>query len=146
MQVFRRRNTKAMESRYIQLDVDNQNKIGDINVNLKVLEVIAAQAAEEVPGVASMHEKLPKIVTEKFNRNHRSGANAEIVKNGIIIDVYVDVKYGESIHKVAKKIQENVKQSIYNMTYLEVSRVYVHVVNIDFKTVMWFYFRNMNTK
>jgi len=81
-----------------------------------------------------MHDKLPKLVSETFNRNHRSGANVEIIKNGIVVDVYVDVKYGESIHKVGKQIQENVKQSIYNMTYLEVSKVYVHVVNIDFKT------------
>ncbi|HEY8436035.1 MAG TPA: Asp23/Gls24 family envelope stress response protein [Haloplasmataceae bacterium] len=123
-----------METRYIKLDVDSQDKIGDINVNLQVLEVIAAQAAQEVPGVASMHDKLPKLVSETFNRNHRSGANVEIIKNGIVVDVYVDVKYGESIHKVGKQIQENVKQSIYNMTYLEVSKVYVHVVNIDFKT------------
>lgn len=123
-----------METRYIQLDVENRNKYGDINVNLQVLEVIAAQAAEEVSGVASMHEKVSKVVTDTFNRNHRSGANVEIMKNGIVIDLYIDVKYGESIHKVCQQVQENVKQSVYNMTYLEVSRIYVHVVNIDFKT------------
>ena len=78
------------------------------------------------------NQLITKVVTDAFNRNHRSGVNAEIVKNGIVIDLYVDVKYGESIHKVGKKVQENVKQAVYNMTYLEVSRVYVHVVNINF--------------
>lgn len=121
-----------MEVKYIQLDMNDQNKYGDINVNLQVLEVIASNTTLEIEGVASMHEKITKVVTDAFNRNHRSGANAEIIKNGIVIDLYVDVKYGESIHKVGKKIQENVKQAIYNMTYLEVSRVYVHVVNINF--------------
>lgn len=121
-----------MEVKYIQLNMDKEPKLGDINVNLKVLEVIASKSALEVEGVASMHDKITKVVTEAFNRNHRSGVNADIVKNGIVIDIYVDVKYGESIHKVGKKIQENVKQAIYNMTLLEVSRVYVHVVNINF--------------
>jgi|SRR5690554_4217104 len=121
-----------MEVKYIQLDINNQPKLGDINVNLKVLEVIASKSALEVEGVASMHDKITKVVTDAFNRNHRSGVNAEIIKNGIVIDIYVDVKYGESIHKVGKKVQENVKHAIYNMTLLEVSRVYVHVVNINF--------------
>jgi uncharacterized alkaline shock family protein YloU len=121
-----------MEVKYIQLDIENKHKYGDINVNLSVIEVIASKAAQEVSGVASMHDKITKVVTDAFNRNHRNGVNAEIVKNGIIIDLYIDVKYGESIHKVGKLVQENVKQAIYNMTFLEVSRVYVHVVNINF--------------
>ena len=121
-----------MDVKYIQLDMNEKQKYGNINVNLQVLRVIASHAALEVEGVASMHDKITKVVTEAFNRNHRSGVNAEIVKNGIVIDLYIDVKYGESIHKVGKKIQESVKQSIYNMTFLDVSRVYVHVVNINF--------------
>ncbi|MDF2699318.1 MAG: hypothetical protein K0Q49_874 [Haloplasmataceae bacterium] len=119
-----------MEVKYIQLDINNKHKYGDINVNLQVLEVIASKATLEVDGVASMHEKITKVVTDAFNRNHRSGVNAEIIKNGIVIDLYIDVKYGESIHKVCKKIQENVKQAVYNMTFLEISRIYVHVANI----------------
>lgn len=121
-----------MEVKYIQLDMDNKHKYGDINVNLQVLEVIASNSAMEVDGIASMHDKITKVVTDAFNRNHRSGVNAEIIKNGIVIDLYMDVKYGESIHKVCKLVQENVKQAIYNMTLLEVSKVYVHVVNINF--------------
>jgi len=121
-----------MEVKYIQLDMDNKHKYGDINVNLQVLEVIASKTAMEVDGVASMHDKITKVVTDAFNRNHRSGVNAEIIKNGIIIDLYIDVKYGESIHKIGKIIQESVKQSIFNMTLLDVSKVYVHVVNINF--------------
>jgi uncharacterized alkaline shock family protein YloU len=121
-----------MENKYIQLDVENQHKYGDINVNLQVLEVIASKTAQEVSGVASMHDKVTKVVTDAFNRNHRSGVNAEIVKNGIVIDLYIDVKYGESIHKVGKLVQENVKSAIYNMTFLEISKIYVHVVNINF--------------
>ncbi|NLC94628.1 MAG: Asp23/Gls24 family envelope stress response protein [Bacilli bacterium] len=121
-----------MEVKYIQLNINDQQLYGTINVNTKVLEVIAQNAAVEVEGVAKIHEKLPKVVTEAFNRNHRGGVNVEIVKNGIVIDIYLDVKYGESIHKVAKKVQENVKQAIFNMTTLDVSRIYVHVVNINF--------------
>jgi hypothetical protein len=33
-----------MEVKYIQLDINNQPKLGDINVNLKVLEVIASKS------------------------------------------------------------------------------------------------------
>lgn len=121
-----------MDTKYIQLNVDNPNKIGDINVNLQVLEVIASKACLEVSGVAAMHDKITKVVTDAFNRNHRSGANAEIVKNGIVLDLYIDVKYGESIHKVGKQVQESVRSAIYNMTYLDIAKIYVHVVNINF--------------
>ena len=49
-----------------------------------------------------------------------------------VVDIYVNIEFGESIPDTAFKIQENVKNTVETMTGLEVSTVNVHVQGITF--------------
>ena len=49
-----------------------------------------------------------------------------------VVDIYVNIEFGESIPDTAFKIQENVKNTVETMTGLEVSIVNVHVQGITF--------------
>ena len=50
-----------------------------------------------------------------------------------VVDIYVNIEFGESIPDTAFKIQENVKNTVETMTGLEVSQVNIQVQEISFK-------------
>lgn len=118
-----------MEEKYVL--INNNNEYGTVNINTRALEVIAAHATKEIKGISKMYGKISKAITESFNRGNSRGSEVQIRDKGIIVDLYVNILHGESIHKIAKAVQETVSQAILSMAALKVSKVYVHVVDID---------------
>lgn len=97
-------------------------KLGKVEINPNALTVIANIAASEVEGVSKL---LGKKVYSK-------GVELEFVGDELLIDVYCNLKSGYSIAKTARKIQENVKNSIFNMTEINTKTVNVNIIGIDF--------------
>ena len=97
-------------------------KLGKVEINPSALTVIANIAASEVEGVSKL---LGKKVYSK-------GVELEFVGEELLIDVYCHLKSGYSIAKTARKIQENVKNSIFNMTEINTKTVNVNIIGIDF--------------
>ena len=97
-------------------------KLGKVEINPSALTVIANIAASEVEGVSKL---LGKKVDSK-------GVELEFVGDELLIDVYCNLKSGYSIAKTARKIQENVKNSIFNMTEINTKTVNVNIIGIDF--------------
>ena len=99
-----------------------KKKLGKVEINPSALTVIANIAASEVEGVSKL---LGKKVYSK-------GVELEFVGDELLIDVYCNLKSGYSIAKTARKIQENVKNSIFNMTEINTKTVNVNIIGIDF--------------
>ena len=97
-------------------------KLGKVEINPSALTVIANIAASVVEGVSKL---LGKKVYSK-------GVELEFVGEELLIDVYCNLKSGYSIAKTARKIQENVKNSIFNMTEINTKTVNVNIIGIDF--------------
>lgn len=97
-------------------------KLGKVEINPSALTVIANIAASEVEGVSKL---LGKKVYSK-------GVELEFVGDELLIDVYCNLKSGYSIAKTARKIQDNVKNSIFNMTEINTKTVNVNIIGIDF--------------
>ena len=97
-------------------------KLGKVEIYPSALTVIAYIAASEVEGVSKL---LGKKVYSK-------GVELEFVGEELLIDVYCNLKSGYSIAKTARKIQENVKNSIFNMTEINTKTVNVNIIGIDF--------------
>ena len=97
-------------------------KLGKVEINPSALTVIANIAASEVEGVSKL---LGKKVYSK-------GVELEFVGDELLIAVYCNLKSGYSIAKTARKIQENVKNSIFNMTEINTKTVNVNIIGIDF--------------
>ena len=97
-------------------------KLGKVEINPSALTVIANIAASEVEGVSKL---LGKKVYSK-------GVELEFVGDELLIDVYCNLKSGYSIAKTARKIQENVEISIFNMTEINTKTVNVNIIGIDF--------------
>ncbi len=97
-------------------------KLGKVEINPSALTVIANIAASEVEGVS-------KLLGRKV---YSKGVELEFVGEELLIDVYCNLKSGYSIAKTARKIQENVKNSIFNMTEINTKTVNVNIIGIDF--------------
>lgn len=97
-------------------------KLGKVEINPEALTVIANIAAGEVEGVSKL---LGKKVYSK-------GVELEFAGDELLIDVYCNLKSGYSVAKTARKIQENVKNSIFNMTEINTKSVNVNIIGIDF--------------
>ncbi|HBP43809.1 MAG TPA: Asp23/Gls24 family envelope stress response protein, partial [Clostridiales bacterium] len=48
------------------------------------------------------------------------------------VDVYVNVYYGYNVSEIAYKVQENIKNSLASMIDVEIDKVNVHVLGVDF--------------
>ncbi len=109
--------------------------LGKVEIAPEVIEVIAGIAASEVDGVAQMRGNFAAGVAERFGKKHHGkGVKVDLRDDGVVIDLYCFVQFGASIPNVAKKVQENVRQALWNMTGLETSEVNVHIVGIQFES------------
>ncbi|GGA68074.1 Asp23/Gls24 family envelope stress response protein [Ornithinibacillus halotolerans] len=106
--------------------------LGTVEIAPEVIEVIAGIAASEVEGLANMRGNFATGVVEKFGKkSHSKGVKVELTENGIVIDLFVVLEYGVSIPSVAQKIQANIRQTLKNMTSLDIVEVNVHVVGLQ---------------
>jgi len=109
--------------------------LGKVEIAPEVIEVITGIAASEVEGIAQMRGNFASGVVEKLGKkNHGKGVKVELNEDSIKIDVYCLVKFGVSIPKVAQEAQENIRQTLLNMTALEATEVNIHIVGIQFVT------------
>ena len=112
----------------------DENGLGKVEIAPEVIEVIASIAASEVEGVSQMRGSFAAGVVERLGKkNHGKGVKVELTEEGIKVEVYCVMKFGVSIPVVAQKIQDNIRQTLLNMTALDASEVNIHVVGIQFE-------------
>ncbi|AMA74639.1 MULTISPECIES: Asp23/Gls24 family envelope stress response protein [Aneurinibacillus] len=111
----------------------SQLELGKIEIAPEVIEVIAHMASAEVPGVAGLSSGIVSDFVERLGRKSSRGVRVDIKEKEATIDLYIIVEYGQQIPDVAYKVQENVRESIQNMTGLVVTQVNVHIVDVQLK-------------
>lgn len=121
------------ENQVLEMNQGNDGS-GKVEIAPEVIEVIASIAASEVEGVGGMRGNFAAGVVERLGKkNHGKGVKVEISETGIKVDVYCMMKFGVSIPTVAQKIQDNIRQTLLNMTALAPEEVNVHIVGIQFE-------------
>ncbi|MBO0995280.1 Asp23/Gls24 family envelope stress response protein [Bacillus sp. SD088] len=119
----------------LEMIQDDEQSHGKIEIAPEVIEVIAGIAAAEVDGIAQMRGNFASGVVEKLGKkNHGKGIRVELSDDGIKVDVFCLMDFGVSIPTVAQKVQDNIKQTLYNMTALEAKEVNIHIVGVAFET------------
>ncbi|MGG5255110.1 Asp23/Gls24 family envelope stress response protein [Neobacillus sp. SM06] len=122
------------ENQVLEMNQGNDGN-GKVEIAPEVIEVIAGIAASEVEGVAGMRGNFATGVVERLGKkNHGKGVKVDISETGIKVEVYCVVKFGVSIPTVAQKIQDNIRQTLLNMTALEPEEVNIHVVGVQFES------------
>ncbi|HJV31846.1 MAG TPA: Asp23/Gls24 family envelope stress response protein [Bacillales bacterium] len=123
------------ENGLLEMNPENSGR-GRVEIAPEVIEVIAGIAASEVEGVAQMRGNFATGVVERLGKkNHGKGVKVELLETGIKVDVYCVMKFGISIPTVAQKVQDNIRQTLLNMTALETEEINIHIVGIQFESV-----------
>jgi len=110
----------------------NENKVGEVQIADEVIATIAALAATEVEGVASMSGNITKELVNKLGKKNLSrGVKIEVDTENVEVDLALQVEYGYSIPSVSQLVQEKVKSAIETMTGLTVSMVNIRIVSVN---------------
>ena len=106
--------------------------IGEVKIADEVVTIIAALAATEVEGVASMAGNITNELVSKLGmKNLAKGVKVTVLEGVCTVDLTLNIDFGKNILDVSRKVQDKVKTSIENMTGLEVADVNIRIVSVD---------------
>ena len=104
-----------------------------VKISNDVVAIIAGIAAGKVEGVMAMSGGITGGLTEMLGmKNLSKGIKVEVENNEATIDLYITVEYGVKLSEVGKKVQEDVKETVENMTGLNVAVINVNIQDISF--------------
>ena len=98
----------------------------------EVVAIIAALAATEVDGVASMAGNITnELISRLGMKNLSKGVKVDVLEGVVTVSLSLNLKYNYSIMDVSAKVQEKVKNAVENMTGLEVADVNIKVAGVE---------------
>ncbi|MBW5444697.1 Asp23/Gls24 family envelope stress response protein [Cohnella sp. CFH 77786] len=107
---------------------------GLIRISDDVVATIAGLAALETPGVSAMSGGISEGLAKRLSgRNAQKGVSVEVGQLEAAIDLRIVVQYGIPIHEVGRRLQDNVREAVENMTGLRVVEVNVKIEGVAFK-------------
>ena len=123
------------DNRNVNWSTKEVSSIGEVMIADDVIATIAGLAATEVEGVSAMQGNVTNELVGKLGmKNLTKGVRIKVSEAGVSADLSVQMRYGYSIPKTCKAIQERVKAAIENMVGLSVVVVNVHIVGVDTNT------------
>lgn len=115
------------------LEYIHTDNLSEENIPNAVIAICAINATLRTKGVVSLTGGLTDSISENIFKKEllSKGVKVDQGEDGIILDVYVVIKYGAKIPQVAWEIQENVKNEVETMTDRKVAAVNIHVQKIQ---------------
>ena len=115
--------------------IQNDASKGEIKIADEVVAIIAALAATEVEGVASMAGNITTELIGKLGmKNLSKGVKVDVLEGIVTVSLALNLKYNYSIVEVSARVQEKVKNAIENMTGLEVADVNIKVAGVEMES------------
>lgn len=115
--------------------IQNDASKGEIKIADEVVAIIAALAATEVEGVASMAGNITNELIGKLGmKNLSKGVKVDVLEGIVTVSLALNLKYNYSIVEVSARVQEKVKNAIENMTGLEVVDVNIKVAGVEMES------------
>ena len=112
--------------------IQNDAGKGEVKIADEVVAIIAALAATEVEGVASMAGNITnELISRLGMKNLSKGVKVDVLEGVVTVSLTLNLKYNYSVVEVPGKVQEKVKNAIENMTGLEVADVNIKVAGVE---------------
>jgi len=106
---------------------------GLVTYNKNILLSIISLAAKEISGVASLCSNFGSNVFKKiFSNNYCEGVKITHTKDGLIIDVYINIFSNYNVSDVAFRVQENIKSGITSMMNTPIHSINIRVMGVQF--------------
>jgi uncharacterized alkaline shock family protein YloU len=103
-----------------------------IQISNDVVAVIAGLTASKAAGIVSMSGGITEGWAKRVGgKNMSKGVSVEVGEEQTAIHLRVIIEFGVPIHDVCRKLQEDVKKAIENMTGLQVVEVNVKVEGVE---------------
>ena len=120
------------ENRKILKIQDVSDGIGEVRISDEVVTIIAALAATEIEGVASLTGNITNELVSRLSKKSLSrGVRVAIIDGMIHVDLSLIIRYGENLLETSKAVQERVKSTVENMTGLIVADVNIRIAGVD---------------
>ena len=98
-----------------------------------IVASVTAVALFKVDGVASLSSQSGIAITgQQYTSKNRKSIQVYVVGDKVIIDIFLNVKYGYSLTDLAYNIQESIKREVPKATHFTVEKVNVNVVGVVF--------------
>ena len=124
----------AKDERNIYTIQDNSS-MGEVKIADEVVAIIAALAATEVEGVASMAGNITnELISRLGMKNLSKGVKVDVLEGVVTVSLALNMKYNYSIMDVSAKVQGKVKSAVENMTGLEVADANVKVAGVEMES------------
>ena len=115
--------------------IQDDSSMGEVKIADEVVGIIAALAAPEVEGVASMAGNITnELISRLGMKNLSKGVKVDVLEGVVTVSLALNMKYNYSIMDVSAKVQEKVKSAVENMTGLEVADVNVKVAGVEMES------------
>ena len=115
--------------------IKSDENLGEVKIADEVVAIIAALAATEVEGVASMAGNITNELIGKLGmKNLSKGVKVDVLEGIVTVSLALNLKYNYSIVEVSARVQEKVKNAIENMTGLEVADVNIKVAGVEMES------------
>lgn len=115
--------------------IQDDSSMGEVKIADEVVGIIAALAATEVEGVASMAGNITnELISRLGMKNLSKGVKVDVPEGVVTVSLALNMKYNYSIMDVSAKVQEKVKSAVENMTGLEVADVNVKVAGVEMES------------
>ena len=112
--------------------IQNDAGKGEVKIADEVVAIIAALAATEVEGEASMAGNITnELISRLGMKNLSKGVKVDVLEGVVTVSLTLNLKYNYSVVEVSGKVQEKVKNAIENMTGLEVADVNIKVAGVE---------------
>ncbi|WP_429144851.1 Asp23/Gls24 family envelope stress response protein [Anaerotaenia torta] len=122
---------KELESKNTYTIQEN-GKVGEVQIADEVVATIAALAATEVKGVSATSGNVTNELAGKLGyKNLSKGVKVMVSPDAVAVDMALTLDYGYGIPETAKQVQEKVKMAIENMTGLQVSEVNIRIAGVN---------------
>ena len=97
--------------------IQDDSSMGEVKIADEVVAIIAALAATEVEGVASMAGNITnELISRLGMKNLSKGVKVDVLEGVVTVSLALNMKYNYSIMDVSAKVQEKVKSAVENMT------------------------------
>ena len=115
--------------------IQDDSSMGEVKIADEVVGIIAALAATEVEGVASMAGNITnELISRLGMKNLSKGVKVDVLEGVVTVSLALNMKYNYSIMDVSAKVQEKVKSAVENMTGLEVADVNAKVAGVEMES------------
>lgn len=109
-----------------------EEPFGTVKIADDVVAMIAALAATEVDGVTSMNGNMANELLSRVGvKGLAKGSKVEIFNKKVKVELAINLEYGFNIPATCQRVQNRVKNSIENMTGLEVTDVNIRISGIN---------------